>query len=559
MTPLTPQAFLPHQELGNERRAELIRRREELFAHCTEAERQRLAPLTQAYAGLDPRLLARPNILSACAALVHHHRILPWMHRERPRLAVRLLARLGEGLHRMEAWRARGMEARLHGLLRAAVRADPADEVFVSLWLLRVLPLPALATHPSEFERSLGALAADCLIDARVPVARRFAALQRCKLWPSARAETDAANELDLQIWRLLYQFAEEDGDAASAVLDAHWQVPGAPNLLNIYVLNRDPQLAYRLAMAFQSRRPGFAVSMLCRSIWDSFYLAGRLASEESTSLRQIMDASCQRLADWTLDGTALLPEAALEALDHLFRFGDPAQPYWARLVPHCMALLRTLPAEAQARRLRWLAALCVYGEPATPVVTEALCLLQTLVDRRLDALQAAPPYDSQYWFSDAETAVREVSGACLDLLETKQMSGRNVRVAAPVEHALLPWLRARLQALQQRLILALPEHELSTRVDLLFGLSHQTLIREHHQQLREAFEACALRAPVDVGLALRRVIRYCGYSQSDDEMYRRELCQQSFDMLIPTLERISTADAAVARSGIGWSPRGDI
>ncbi|MBH9579397.1 hypothetical protein [Inhella proteolytica] len=558
MIPLTPRAFLPHQELGNEQRVELIRRREGLFAHCTEAERLRLAPLAQAYAGLDPRLLARPNLFSACAALVNHHRILPWMHPKRPRLAVRLLARLGEALHRMEAWRARGLEARLHDLLRATVRADPADEAFVSLWLLRALPLPALASHPSEFDKSLAALAAECLDDARVPLARRFAALQRCKLWPGG-ARWEAGNELDMQTWRLLCQFAEEDGDAASTVVDAHWQVQGAPTLLNIHVLNADPQLAYRLAMAFQSRRPGFAVSMLCRSVWDSFYLACRLAPEGSAALQQIMDASCQCLADWTLDGTDLAPEAALEALDHLFRFGDPAQPYWARLVPHCMALLRAMPAEAQVRRLRCLAALCVYGEPASPGVTEALHLLKILVDRRLDALQAQPPRDSWFEFSDVGMAVGEVSGACLDLLEPKQMSGRNVRVAAPTEHALLPWLRARFQALQQRLILALPEHELYTRVDLLLGLSHEALIREHHQQLHEVFEGCALRAPVDAGMALRRVIRYCGYSQVDDEMYRRELCQQTFDKLIPTLERISTTDAAVARSGIGWSPRGDI
>jgi len=59
-------------------------------------------------------------------------------------------------------------------------------------------------------------------------------------------------------------------------------------------------------------------------------------------------------------------------------------------------------------------------------------------------------------------------------------------------------------------------------------------------------------------GEALKRLIQYRYYSHSQDEMYLSEICQETFDLLVPILERISPPDAAIARSGIGWNPRND-
>jgi hypothetical protein len=54
-------------------------------------------------------------------------------------------------------------------------------------------------------------------------------------------------------------------------------------------------------------------------------------------------------------------------------------------------------------------------------------------------------------------------------------------------------------------------------------------------------------------------VIKSCGYSQSDDEIYRKAVCKETFEAMLPLLESISPEAAAHARTGIGWSPRGDI
>lgn len=62
------------------------------------------------------------------------------------------------------------------------------------------------------------------------------------------------------------------------------------------------------------------------------------------------------------------------------------------------------------------------------------------------------------------------------------------------------------------------------------------------------------LSVPVDAGLALKTLIRYKGYSQTDDDLYRKQVCQDLFDALVPSLDAVSADDAAVARSGIGWS-----
>jgi hypothetical protein len=84
-------------------------------------------------------------------------------------------------------------------------------------------------------------------------------------------------------------------------------------------------------------------------------------------------------------------------------------------------------------------------------------------------------------------------------------------------------------------------------------------LSRKYHGVLNDEFQVRACRHPNDAGLALKKLIQRCGYSRIEDESYRSDLHRESFNAMLSTLEAISPADAAVARSGIGWSPRGDI
>ena len=100
-----------------------------------------------------------------------------------------------------------------------------------------------------------------------------------------------------------------------------------------------------------------------------------------------------------------------------------------------------------------------------------------------------------------------------------------------------------------------MPQSALYSIVALALELSNQILVRKFHQILRQQFEQRARAYPADAGAALKRLIQYRYYSQTLDEMYRSEICQETFDLLVPILEGISPDDAAVARSGIGWNP----
>ena len=135
----------------------------------------------------------------------------------------------------------------------------------------------------------------------------------------------------------------------------------------------------------------------------------------------------------------------------------------------------------------------------------------------------------------------------------------RNRHIAASPSHPLLHLVETQLQVFLARLLKVEPACALSNLVLLTLALSNETLIRKHHRMLQEEFKALAGDYPADAGHALKKLIQHCGYSQMDDEMYRKELCKESFNVLLPLLESISSADAAVARTGIGWSPRGDI
>ena len=527
-------------------------RRDRLFALCTPAEQHRLVGIARWYGAHDTRLLARPNVLMKSFGVVFHHRYLPVLYRRPPSLLTRGLALAWRAVLRVENWRERRMRAAFLAHL-ATVRAEgAADELLGVVHFLLMLRVDVGMDGQSTFDRQLETLAADCVGDERVPAARRFAAAQRCELWPREVTGWNVSQHMGLHVWRLLLQLAHEDAEAAVRVIDEHWGRRGSPQLLQPMRLHDDPQLACQLATRLKPHRADFAASMLCTSIHDSSYQLSKVPEPAAAALQQLMDASCLLLAEWTFAGhPGLETRAALVALDRLFRFGDPAQRYWRELPPRCLALVQGLPPAQQVDWLRLVASAVFYADRAEPVAAEALRLTQGLIrDRIARALERV---------EDLHACASDLCRAALGVLEDKLLSGRNRRVPAMPEHVLLRTVEPLLDDLLARAVAAEPHRALQQRVSLVCGLSGEVLARRHHARLREQFEQRARSHPEDAGLALKHLIQQCGFSQVDDEMYKKDLCRESFDLLLPVLETMSPEHAAVARTGIGWSPRGDI
>lgn len=544
-------------------------RRDQLFALCTPAEQRRLVAAAEWCQGHDPTLLAKPNVLTESASAVFDQRSLRPLHPGAPSLLTRMLAKASSATQEVEARRSSRMQADFIAYLAAIQEEGAADELLGVVHFLRVVPVLPGTADVRQFNQQLGELAARCVADARVPIARRFAAAMRCKLWDDEVTGYSTPQDLDLQVWRLLLELAAEDVDAALRVIDEHWASRTSPHLLSTIALHEDPQLACQLAVKLQPHRPDFAAEMLGTSILHASFQLSRIGDDAAAELRQVMDASCAVLADWTLAGGRLGAPAALSAFDALFRFGNPSHPYWRELPPHCLALLRGLPAGEPVRplQLQLLASVVFYTDRADPVGAEALALLEAATLRALspvdewlaetDILRARGPAESS--LGRLANSVSDLDRRVLTMLEDKTRAGRNRHFPPCPEHPLLHLVDRALDAMLLRVFAAAPRHALEHYIMVARSLSHETLVRKHHRLLREQFAGRARSFPEDAGLALARLVQYCGYSQSHDETYRKDLCRESFDMLLPLLEAISARDAAVARTGIGWSPRPDI
>lgn len=555
---LPSTAFLPQRPLGDKERHAFVTRRDRLFALCSPAEQRRLIRAAHWYDARDPQLLSKPNIFGKSHEAVIRHKYLLLLRSQPPGLLTRILARVASVISLVEHWR--GQRVRKSFLAHLSIQrgAGAADELIGVVHFLRLLPVEV---GFEKVEKQLEALAADCAADTRVPVVRRFAAAARCKLWPTDVTGTLVPRDLSVHVWRLLLELADEDAGAAGREIDEHWERRTSSELLNTLYLDDEPQLAYRLAVKLRPHRADFAVSVLSSSIWYSSFQLSRVPPSAVGALQQVMDASCLLLAEWTLSTQSPGVQAALGALTCLFQFGDPQQPYWRKLAPQCLALCRTLPPSEQARQLRLLASVVLYTDAGDPVSVQALELVLAvahyMTSEASEWFARPEAFAWDLFLPSLETSVSEICRATVALLEDKTLSGRNRRVEARPDHALLHAVDDLLGNLMERAAGVAPQHALLNMVSVIRGLSHQGLVREHHRRLRQEFERRARAFPADAGLALKRLIQYCGFSQVDDEMYKKDLCQESFDLLLPVLEAISPEHAAVARTGIGWSPRG--
>ena len=551
-------AFVPRRVLGDTDRYEFVMRRNRLFAVCTPEERRQLVILAQWYEAHDPRLLREPNVFRQARTAVARYHVMHLASlvfgqpMRPPGLVERALAKVSDGIDAIEAYRGRRMQkgfvAELEGLLR---RGD-ADVVFGVLHFLRSLRIhPGTDLRPDPpFTQQLERLADASAEDTRVPAARRFAAVQRCALWPrDGMGPLHEAPDLHLHVWRQLLALLEEDVPRALGLVDRHWGRRESPALLSKMSLLDDPPLACRLALALRPHRPDVAADLLGESIHAASYQWRRLSPDgpAQEALQSVMDASCVRLADWALDEGLLRVDVALAALRMLFRHGDPTQSYWHRLPGRSMVLLGELPAPEQHRPVPTLVCVAFYTPPADPLGTRALERLEAIAR----GLMAAP----ERRLLERPSPLTDFFSDTLGVQEDALLSGRNRRVPAQPDHPLRHTVDRLVDDLMARIVVAMPQHALACRVALIYGLSGEVLIRKHHRLLRETFEPSARAHPQEAGAALKRIAQYVGFSQVEDEMYKPQLCSESFDQLIPVLESISPPDAAVAREGVGWSP----
>ncbi len=548
---LPKNSFLPRHKLSEKERRSFIERRDKIYSLCTPAEQQCLQKLALFYDSYRHELvgLGQPNIFAQSSMVVFRHRYFPWEN-QKPSLAMRGLAQVSVLITKAERWYAKRSQAVFIEYLNNLFNKGAEDVLLGVTQFCLALPLQVGTLYGQRaFEDQLKALAGKCISSVGVSALRRFEAAQRCIQW-EPQSHPQYAFDLRNHMWHLLFEVAQEDMTSALALIDEHWNQIRSPQILISLRLHETPELAYQLAVKLKPHRRAFAVDMLCQSIFCASMQLKKVDQSSAELLEKAMDDSCRLLADWTFELPPMDSNNMLRPMGYLFQFGNPDDDYWKSIPRQCLAIIKGLSPTEQDKQLRLLAQIVFYESSAPSLVSEAHELFQACVARRLSGIKE--------WQWSGAGDVSDVCGS-ISILEEKTSSSRNRYITACPSHFLLVTVEKQLEFLLERLTSEDSSHALYHIVSLTLALSNENLIRKFHRALREEFEARACNYPADAGEALKSLIRYCGYSQSDDEMYRKELCEESFDVLLPVLERISPNDAAIARTGIGWNPRGNI
>lgn len=491
------------------------------------------------------------NLLSLNASQVFNHRYLPYFRPEKPGWITSGLAKIASFMNKVERRYAELLRARFFlAISRTAKIHMKGDLPLGLLHFFLVLPIEVGAGCGRDgLDKGIIQMARDWVANDQIPPVRRFNAVCRC-LSLKKTAYRDVL-ELRSQIWRLLLEVVKENVEAAKHLIDEHWESDYSRGVFSTLNFHGEPETAYQLAVQLRPHHRDFSEDMLRHAI---FYTRlanlkpGKDASLDLSS-EQLLRPLNRLLAEWTLDEPGASQESMLRSMDHLFRYGDPQERYWHEIPERCLELFKTLAPTNQLKRLRLLVAVAFYGDASQPCVVEALQIFDTFASGALSESS-----DTSHQLE----VVRKMDEA-LSILEDKVLSQKNWYVKAHPEHLVMQLFDRHLDELHEVLISAAPSLALQNLVKLLLSLHSERLIRKHHQAFFEAFSQRVQIDPVDAGLALKRLIQYVGYSQSDDQMYRKHLCRETFDRLLPMLEAVSASDAAVARSGVGWSPRGDI
>lgn len=354
-------------------------------------------------------------------------------------------------------------------------------------------------------------------------------------------------------VWPLLLRAAKQDRPWALRFIDEHWRASSKWSYpLSTLHLHGQSEVAYQLAVTLRPERPEFAAEILLEAVRNAGWVATEKRSEVPESLNKLLDASCDQLWCWIQEPlkSGVANAELREKLDSLFRYGNPKSSYWAELPACALNAVESISPDEQARGLAYVSVRAVfYSDPGSPTAIRAMELFKDFLARL--SLEANTAHQL---FEGAATAVGAIA-----VLEGGILSGRNRFFLANPQHPLMQIVADYLDETCKKLRELQPATVLADHMSLTLGVRVETQYRRLIGEFQTEFSLRVDFNAADAGLALKNLIQYTGYSQSDEDMYRKQVCQDVFDALIPCLDAVSPADAAVARSGIGWSPRGDI
>jgi hypothetical protein len=540
-------------------------RRNSMFANATAEEKKVLIGLADWYAMQRFVLICKPNVFSRSATAMAFRYFafmataLDGQPARSPGWAVRALARVSVlidwGDARLMAWQCRRFQDRLTRLVNLQ---QDADVMLGVVYFCCSLQLEFASVDRAQLSTTLFALAEASLASHATPAIRLLGKVVELIIREESTGHQQQLGvgfpQIKEHVWRLLLSAAKQDPLWAPSFIDEHWRKPSKwSGLLSAFALHGQPDLAYQLAIVTRPYRPEFAADVLLEGVRNAGWVVTEKGSEAPASLTRLLDDSCDQLWGWVQESlpSGSANEDLRERLLALFRYGRPERPYWSELPVCALMAVKAMTLDEQARVLPsgLLASVIFYSDPGSPTANSAMALFRVCLSHRMRTA------DSVWQLIEAAVDATKA----IEVLEGGILAGRNRFVAAQPEHPLMQVVAVYLDETQEKMRVLKPSTVLADQMSLTLGVRVETLYRRLMDQFRTEFALLFEFSPADAGLALKNLIQYKGFSQTDDAMYRKQVCQDFFDALIPRLEEVSSADASVARSGIGWSPRGDI
>ncbi len=562
MTSLPEDAFLPPNLKDSPERFGWMTRRNSLFAQATDAEKKVLLDLAEWHSRQRFELVRTPNVFTKATAICVQH----WFYAEKlfmapkanpvpkPGVAVYAFAQLGKFLHwgdkHLKAWQRKRFLERL--AQQVSVQRD-GDVMLGLAYFLCVLRVDIASFGTEGLSKRLSSLAKTSLENSATPAMRLLDRLVPLILLEESMERQHQLDtrfpKLKEHVWHLLLRAVKDDPTWVQVFIDEHWKRESKwSGMLSVWPLHGQSDLAYRLALTTRVDRPEFAADMLLEAIQDAGWKVTKDRNAAPESLVCLLDAACDHLWSWLQEplSAGIANDDIQDRLGALFRYGNPGRPYWSELPACALKVIESISVDEQARVLSsgLLAMAIFYSDQDQQTATCGTALFRACLQHR----------------SLTASSVRQLSEAAVDatkaisVMEGGILSGRNRYVTARPEHSLMQVVADYLDESKDKMRTLQPATVLVDQMDLALGVRVETLFCRLMEQFRNEFEQRVKSFPVDAGLALKRLIQYKGYSQTDDDLYRKQVCQDLFDALVPSLDAVSADDAAVARSGIGWS-----
>lgn len=511
-------------------------------------------------------LISKPNVFSGSATAMVLMKHFAWMAAtldvqpaRSPGWAVRVLAKVSVLIDwvdaRLMTWQCRRFQDRLTRLVNLQKDADVMLGVVYFLCSQRV---EFASVNSGQLSTTLFALAEASLASQATPAIRLLGKVAELIVREDSTGHQQQLvfgfPQMKEHVWRLLLNAAKQDTQWALRFIDEHWRKPSKwSGLLSVFALHGQPDVAHQLAIVMRPYRPEFAADMLLECVRKAGWTVTEKGSEAPVSLPRLLDDACDLLWGWVQESlpSGAAKEDLQDRLDGLFRYGNPKRPYWVELPVCALEAIQSISFDEQTKVLPsgLLVRVIFYSNTGSSTAIRAMELFRACLAHR--SLKADSVWQLIEVAVDATKAIEVLEGGIL--------AGLNRFVAAQPQHSLMQVVADYLDETRDKMRALQPSTVLADQMSLTLRVKVKTLFSRLLDQFRNEFALQVEFAPADAGLALKNLIQYKGYSQVDDQMYRKQMCQDVFDALIARLEEVSSADASVARSGIGWNPRGDI